>query len=346
MNISVRPADLDSDRDLIVKTLRQYLTPSSNYARFDWLYKHNPYGSARTWIALDTNNQVVVGVASAFPRRFYVRRGEESGWVLGDFCVNDQYRSLGPALQLQRACLTGIGAGTNGCCYDFPSLRMTAIYKRLGVTPYGYLVRLTKLLRADRKIKKIIRSPILARCLSLVGNCLLKFQLYCLEKNNGTLNVAIHEGHCAEEFSVLARRIGDQYGACVQRSAAYLNWRYLNNPLIQYEILTARTRDMLIAYTVFTQIGEDGLIVDLFGLDDPTILRCIVNHVTVTLWRRGVSAINVALLESHPWVKALKSLGFRERESLPIVIYGPDSAIQLDTATQLQWFLMQGDRDS
>jgi hypothetical protein len=346
MNISVRPADLDADRDLIVETLRQHLTPLSNYARFDWLYRYNPYGSARTWIALDTDDQTVVGVASAFPRRFYIRKGEEIGWVLGDFCVDDEYRSLGPALQLQRACLAGVGAGAVGLCYDFPSLRMMAIYKRLGITPYGHLVRLTKLLRVDQKIKEIVKPLILARWLSLVGNCLLEFQLHCLEKSNGRLNIAIHEGDCAEEFSVLARRIGDQYGACVQRSAEYLNWRYLNHPLTQYEILTACTHDTLVAYAVFTQTGADGLIVDLFGVDDLTILRCIVNHVTVTLWQRGVSAVNVALSESHPWVKVFKPLGFRVRESLPIIICGPASTIQPDTTAKSRWFLMQGDRDS
>jgi hypothetical protein len=346
MNISVRPADLDADRDLIVKTLRRHLTPLSDHARFDWLYRYNPYGPARAWIALDTDDQTVVGVASAFPRRFYMRRGEEIGWVLGDFCVNNQYRSLGPALQLQRVCLEEVGSGASGFCYDFPSLRMMAIYKRLSVTPYGHLVRLTKLLRVDRKIKEIIKPPVLAHWVSLVGNSLLEFQLDRLKKKNAKLNVAIHAGDCAEEFSALARRIGDQYGACVQRSAEYLNWRYLNNPLTQYEVLTARMHEALVAYVVFTQAGEDGLVMDLFGIDDPIILRCIVNHVIVILWQRGVTAVNVALLESHPWVKILKSLGFKARESLPIIIYGPASAIQPNTTAGVQWFLMQGDRDS
>jgi RimJ/RimL family protein N-acetyltransferase len=346
MNISIRPADLDADRNLVVETLRRHLNPSFDHTRFDWLYRYNPYGPGRSWIALDTDDQTVVGVASAFPRRFYTQRGEEIGWVLGDFCVNDQYRSLGPALQLQRACLEEIGAGTSGFCYDFPSVRMMAIYKRLGVTPYGHLVRLTKLLRVDRKIKEIVKPTILARWVSLVGNSLLEFQLKRLEKNNERLNVAIHAGDCSEEFSFLARWIGNQYGACVQRSAEYLNWRYLNNPLTQYEVLTARTREALVAYAVFTQAGENGLVTDLFGIDDSIILRCIVNHVIVILWQRGVTAVNVALLESHPWMKIFTSLGFKARESLPIIIYGSASAIQPNTTAEVQWFLMQGDRDS
>src|SRR5438067_1465189 len=100
MNIVVRRADLDQDREPIIETLLHHLTPRSTAARYEWLYRSGPHGEARAWVATDTESQRIIGVAAAFPRRVRSEMGESLAWVLGDFCIDKQYRSLGPALQL------------------------------------------------------------------------------------------------------------------------------------------------------------------------------------------------------------------------------------------------------
>ena len=68
--------------------------------------RNGPHGEARAWLAIDGDQETVIGVAAAFPRRFYAKRQTKSlpgCWVIFVFTL--QYRSLGPALQLQRACL-------------------------------------------------------------------------------------------------------------------------------------------------------------------------------------------------------------------------------------------------
>ena len=158
MMIIVHPADLLSDREIIVQTLLRYLTDQSDERRFEWLYTASPQGQARAWLAIDGESDIVIGVAAAFPRCFYSGSEEMLGWVLGDFCLDPQYRSLGPALQLQRACLgvTEINAGA--FCYDFPSASMVAVYKRLGFSVTGKMLRLAKPLRVDRKVKEMITN--------------------------------------------------------------------------------------------------------------------------------------------------------------------------------------------
>src|SRR5580658_7630313 len=105
MRIIIRPADLERDRDVLVRTLAQYLTPTSNQTRFDWLYHRNPHGPTRAWLAFDGDTGEVVGASAAFARRVVAEGIGKTGWVLGDFCIADKYRSLGPALQLQKATL-------------------------------------------------------------------------------------------------------------------------------------------------------------------------------------------------------------------------------------------------
>ena len=70
-------ADLGADRELLIDTLRRYLTPLSDAARFEWLYRANPYGPAAAWIAVDDGRSETIGMASAFPRRAILDGKEE-----------------------------------------------------------------------------------------------------------------------------------------------------------------------------------------------------------------------------------------------------------------------------
>ncbi|PYR28299.1 MAG: hypothetical protein DMF98_03345, partial [Acidobacteria bacterium] len=40
--------------------------------RLQWLYQENPFGQARTWLAVDTESTEVIGCASVFPSHNYI----------------------------------------------------------------------------------------------------------------------------------------------------------------------------------------------------------------------------------------------------------------------------------
>src|SRR5262245_1132324 len=84
-SVRIRPADLDIDAEFIVAAVRTHLNPAADHARFNWLYRRNPDGEARAWIAEDGNTGVPVGLAAAFPRQIYLRGRPTLGWILGDF---------------------------------------------------------------------------------------------------------------------------------------------------------------------------------------------------------------------------------------------------------------------
>lgn len=346
MNIAIHQVDLTVDAKLVIDVLFRYLTPLSDERRFDWLYVSNPYGQARVWVAVNKQDGAMIGVASAFPRRVYIGEREELCWVLGDFCISDNYRTLGPALQLQRACLAGIDSGEAAFCYDFPSQNMMAVYKRLRIDQWSRMLRLAKPLRVDRKVGELVKNRAVAHGLSTVGNLLLAF-FASQPKGAKTIALSLHEGECGKEFSVLAHRIGGQYGVCVQRSAEYLNWRYLTNPLYRYELLTARRDNALVAYVVFTHTKEDATLVDLFGINDPMIISTLVNALIALLRERGVMTVSASVVESHPWAALLQQLSFKVRENVPIVVYvSPSLPAECNILKGHNWFLMQGDRDS
>ncbi len=342
MAIAVRRADLHADRVPLVDLLVGSLRPDFDGRSFDWLYRENPHGAARVWVAENSDTGTLVGAAAAFPRRLFMRGVEVSGCVLGDFCIRPSYRSLGPALQLQRACLAEVDSGLFTLGYDFPGQGMLAVYKRLGVELRERMVRLAKPLRADRKIAEKVRSRGVARGLSALSNVVLNLRDREFKPANN-LAISLHEGHCGEEFSALARQASAALGVCVVRSATYLNWRFLKHPFRQYEILTARCGDALVGYVIFTHRGEDARVVELFGLTESEILRGLVAQLVALLRERGVITVSAAVLATHAHVALLASLGFHRRESCPVALF---AGTERGAASGAPWFLMDGDRDS
>jgi hypothetical protein len=345
MSITVRHANLGPDRDILIETVARYLNPVSDDRRFHWLYLNSGDKPAQAWLAVDTEQNAICGAAGAFPRRFCSGNDEIVGWVLGDFCLDPQYRSLGPALQLQRACLSVLENGQGAFCYDFPSASMVAVYKRLGFSVAGQMLRLAKPLRVDRKVKEMIQNRAAQRVVASIGNTLLKIASPHA-KADEVLEIAIQQGTCGEEFTMLAENQRGRFSVCLQRSAAYLNWRYIENPLARHEIITARRDGRLVGYVVWTHAGEDASIVDLFGEEDPEMVRHLIAEITALALKRGMMTLSVSMNEAHPWHSLLSELGFRLRDSAPIMIIPSKTFAQKIDPQLTGWYLMQGDRDS
>jgi hypothetical protein len=341
VGVSIRRADAETDRDLLIRLFHRFLTPLSDDRRWNWLYTKNPHGAPRIWLAVDSANGAAVGAGSAFARRVYMSGQANVAWVLGDFCIADDYRSLGVALKLQRACLQDIDSGAAAFCYDFPSTAMMAVYQRLGIHALRHMVRLAKPLRVDRKVRELVPTPFLRSALTKAGNILLS-----RSASNGKhfgVQLSLQPGECGHEFSELAIKRGVFNSVCTERSAEYLNWRYLRNPLANYEILTARRDGELLAYAIFSHGGEDAAIVDIFGPDDTAAISALLDALITLLRERAVVTLSAVLIDSHPWIPFFSRAGFKEREKSPIIVYRPAHGREFDAS---KWFLTYGDRDS
>ena len=344
MSLRVRRAVLETDRAELTELHRRCLSPRADLQRFDWLYCGSPHGAARAWVSYDDQSGAVVGTAAAFPRKMYFDAVERIGWVLGDFCFEGKYRSLGPALQLQRVCLESVTAAPFEFCYDFPSASMMAIYKRLGISEIGKVVRWARPLRLDRRLQARLRPRVLVRAVSGVGNVLLAWRGRKADKNCCELNA--HEGPCGHEFDVLDQKMRGQRGIRTARSAEYLNWRYLANSQAKHEILTARRGGSLIGYTAFTQRGEDAHIVDLCCMEEPAVVARLLSGAVELLRMRGVATVSMNAGDWHPWKSIFEQAGFRRREASPVVVHSAAGASSSRAPAPPAWYLMQGERDT
>lgn len=325
-------------------TLQQNLPALPHECLYSWLYLRNPEGQALGWIATDPPNKGIVGVAGAFPRRIYCSGREVRGYVLGDFCIDRSYRSLGLALALQRACLEGLSTSGAGFVFDFPSPVMMAVYKRLRISSDRTLVRHARLFRVDRKVAERIPVRALARGLSTVANAGLRLR----DRNArraGKWKIAIESSPCGEEFTHAGREWSPKLGICVARTAEYLNWRYREHPQQRYEIMSARAGGKLKGYLVFHMEGQDCVIDDLVGEND-TVDGALLTEASATARERGVYTLSAPWLSSHRGGRLLEKCGFRPRESRPVVVITLPAMAALAPQAQNDWYLSRGDCES
>ena len=347
MSITIRKADFHLDKALIIDAVARNISPQSNSKRFDWLYLDNPYGKAHAWIAMDSNDDSIVGMASAFPRLMKFEEGNCLGWVLGDFCINPQYRSLGPAIQLQQTFFNEIKARNVHFFYDYPSATMLAIYKRLGIKNEFQSIRLVKFLLVNQRLLQNVESLFLRTILRAVGNRFIRFpEIFSWKGHN--VEIALHEGECHEEFSELFDSQSHNYGGCVVRSAEYLNWRFLANPTCPHKIFVARSERKLIGYLVLALNGLEAVIADIFvEKGSIAVFRALLYFVVQYLRRLNVSSLNFHILNGDPMIRLFKWNGFWQREFCPVVAHG---MVSIDNHRKEfgaeRLFLTNGDRDS
>ncbi len=266
------------------------------------------------------------------------------GLVLGDFCIDEKFRSLGPSLQLQRACLTALQEPPFEFIYDLPSRSMMAIYKRLGLQQSGELVRWAKPLRAEGKLFSAVRSKTLARGLGLVANPLLALRGWQGEKNS--CDLILQEGNCGPEYTELDQELSAGEGVRTSRSAEYLNWRYLAAPGERYEILAARRSGKLIGYVVSVFESEDARIVDLSSIEEAGVVARLIFGAVERLRSLGATTVSMNAGSAHPWNALFERTGFQRREGSPIMVAVAPGSLISKTDFQQHWFIMQGERDS
>ena len=171
MSLEVRPVDLASERTELLDILQRNLPQIPHVRRFDWLYRNHPCGQPRSWFAIDSKAKANVGAASLFPRFLWEGGRFVSAGQVGDFAIDVKYRSLGPALMLQRATLEAVENRQFSICYDCPphSLGM-ATFRRLGMEEHCEMHRYVRLIRTDRHFQKRFGDGISSRALSMTGN--------------------------------------------------------------------------------------------------------------------------------------------------------------------------------
>jgi len=107
-------------------------------------------------------------------------------------------------------------------------------------------------------------------------------------------------------------------GTCADRSAEYLNWRFLQHPQRRYHLLTARRKGRLCGYLIYDWSGEDGTVVDLLAEEDQVCKELLIE--TIAIMRRYGVILERSAPCSHGGREIFEYCGFQPRESTPAIV--------------------------
>lgn len=322
MSVRVRPVRLDSEKAELLSILERNLPDLPHARRFEWLYHRNPAGKAWSWFAFEDKSETSIGVASLFPRMMWIGESSMLCGQVGDFAVNPIYRSLGPAVLLQKATFEPVNDGALAMCYDCPpDDRGMSTFRRLGMDANCQMHRFARPLRVERHLAKRLGHAGLAKAAAFFGDFLLT--AWPAEKKGARdLEIVRHAGRFDEEFTHLDRRVGAKNSIRSRRSAADLNWRFRDDPLNQYCVLTARSRNELAGFLIASTANEDTFVIDLFGEPLDQVGLVLLDALVQQERQTHVQSLHsVAAGESH-LAHVLRNGRFRQREpSARIVAY-------------------------
>jgi len=339
--IAIREADVERDAAALASFLATQLADHGGTARYDWLYRRNPFGKARAWVAWNEADGQMVGVAAAFPRPLVVDGRPVAGWNLGDFAVDPRHRALGPAIRLQRALLDDVTRG-GALAYDHPSASMLAVYRWMKVEPAGHVVRYAKPLLLDGRLA----GGVLGRLVSTPATALVRLA-DALGRPRTTASAEAMGGRFGAAAEDLARRVGASCRVAALRSAAYLNWRYLDTPRGAHEVMAViGSNDACEGFSVVRREGRHAVLRDLVAEPDSPAVHALLRGVATELRRAGVQTLSAPALETSPLVPVLRRWGFHPREATPfVVVTGSENPLRDVVGSGRHWLLTDGDRD-
>lgn len=162
-------------------------------------------------------------------------------------------------------------------------------------------------------------------------------------------------------FDKLWAEVASHYSIAVERSASYLNWRYIQNPLIRYTILTAEIKGNLHGYIILSHKDMDKGIMAiadwLVSPLQPLLGSCLLKAAKEYAHQQGAAQIQCWMLSQHTiYIESLKKQGFFffNRQYLPgifrattplIIKVSAKERLSPNPHDMSQWYMTMGDHD-
>jgi hypothetical protein len=323
MSVALRRISSVEDREELLDLLKRNLGASQEQ-RFEWRHTNNPAGTSWSWFAYDRNSKATIAMASVFPRQMIVHGNRMIGGQVGDFVVDAKYRSLGPAVLLQRATFEPVDSGELDFCYDCPPHDQgMSTFVRLGMHPNCDVTRYALPLRSEMFLEKRLGVSAWTRPVVAVADLVLKLRTTTHHRTPG-VEIAALERAFDDEFSKLDN---DSCSKTIRasRSTENLTWRYRDDPLAakqlptgtqsQYRVLVARRAGELVAFVVLF-IQSDGIasIVDLFGRELPVVGTSLLEAAIESCRQENVCVVHGFCSKDSALKLLFESSGFHARE--------------------------------
>lgn len=149
------------------------------------------------------------------------------------------------------------------------------------------------------------------------------------------------------ELDDLADRLRTSARCLRARHAAYIAWRWREQPERAWWMLTARAADRTLRGWVVAGVDPEGVgrIVDLL-VDDPATMTQLIDAAARALRDEGAELVTCELLDARPWTRsAMRRAGFVARGTGPIAVCTWVAEGHDEWGDVGSWYLTRGDTD-
>ncbi len=344
MSYTIVHPDAQGARDAILELWRRNF-PEVPAQRYAWLYEAGPASS----FVLRSGQGDAVGAAGLMRRDFRafgktVRAGQAI-----DLNVNQEHRTVGPALSLQRSVLAAVASGEIDLAYGFPNRQSEAVLRHAGYRTLGDLDRWVKPLSCrvafDRwawprplgRSLAAILDPILRGGHDLASGVRNLFRPAFLPdvsthfRRSSPTPFAVQEVHTFDaRFDRLWEAAAPQWPILGERTSDYLTWRFSRCPEWRHRAMClSGSGGELLGYVIYARRGDVVYVADLLVADlrhlEPLLAAL------VRLMRRQRAKMVVVLYFGRAEVgRALTRLGFWKRPSGRKVMLSVGEKLRMD----------------
>lgn len=357
--------------------LGAYLGPEAE-RRYRWLYRDNPHGPARTFVA--RSGDELCGCTSLFPRRVALGPREIPAALGGDAFVLPAYRRRGLAQALHGHSLRALGE-TPRFMFGPPAPANLRVLQRVGARPVRTLRHFTAVLRGEFLSRWLAehapprgalgflqrqaraRASLLAQAVDTAARL---FDRATHARATPAPRPLVPLTDADERFDALwtawqAQQAASGAGATVTpvRDRAYLRWRFLAQPgrcvslwalpaaqgAGESDAAPAEARP-LAGYAVLEHGRRHLWVHDLLALSRRDA-RALLIGLRALAAQAGLEAVTLRLDPDGPFVAAALTAGYLpSRRGVVFQVLAPTGTPLLDECARAPWLFSLGDEDN
>lgn len=319
---ATHPGDVVRDREEILAVWQDHFGPRQiQGAKFDHFYRENRYGPPIIQLLRHVPSGALVGAIGAGPRPFLCEGRPIRAGVVAHFAVDEEHRSLGPALMLQES-LIEAARGRFDLLYGLPRPNAMAVSQRAGFHVLGRLVRHARVLRHAAYLRR--RMPVAlalpSGLLIDIGKRLRNRVADCLSSGLTWEWVSASD----QRMDVLWREALHTQALTSVRDRALLQWRFDTPPAgrAHYLLVSGKDGRLQAWFACEEREGKGGplTVMDYWSTDAMMgIGRPLIRALIAAADRQGCNAVHLLLTAADPAMAGWWAEGFVARSEQPLI---------------------------
>jgi GNAT superfamily N-acetyltransferase len=318
-------------------------------AGWRWMFSHNPAGVGEIWLA--EHKGELVGQYPLVSADMLISGEIRKVAQLADTMTSPNFRRLGIASELGARALAQLRQRNLGLAFGFPTLEAFPVHRRAGWIDVCTCQSVIKPLNYRRLTEGFITGygagalPLSAALATVDRTINLK------KKTVSSTTIRIEKvTRFDSRFDCLWRDISDDYEIILVRNSTYLNWRYIENPNIEYEIYTAISGESLCGYAVLECDRQRNCsiwrIVDIIAAADQTEVVGELVDLVVSIAREAGADAVVSRVVGGRYLGLYTACGFYRipgKNGRFIAFSSSDEVSEEYLAAAERWFIQLGD---